>query len=793
MAVETAPSGVFGASIKRREDPRLISGNGTFLDDVKLPGMTHAAILRSPYAHAAIKSVNLEAARAAPGVLGVFAGADLSHINPLPLAMPAGGVENNGHTPRALAIDKVRFQGEPVAVVVAERLDLANDALRLIEVEYEPLPTVVDAEKALEDDSPKLHDGIMGNRVYHWEAGDRDAADQAIAGADVVVRHRIHNQRLIPNAMEARGSIGLYTPGEDSYTLWATSQAPHVHRILVAAFVLGIPEHKLRVITPQDLGGGFGSKIFTYYDMPLVLFLAKKLGRPVKFVETRRENYLATTHGRDLIHYVEAAAKRDGTITGLKVRCVANLGAYCSTIAPGVVATLYGRMVSGPYRFPAIHSEIDAVYTNTMMVDAYRGAGRPEATYMLERTMDLVAGELGLDPAEVRRKNFIQPEQFPYTPPSLGMVPYDSGNYAGTLDKALQVANYQQLRRDQEEARKQGRLMGIGLASYVEICGVAPSKWIQGQGWGGPLGESAQVRVFATGKVQVTTGSLNHGQGHETTMAQIVAHEFGIPFDDIDVLHGDTNGQAFGLGTYGSRSAAVGGTAMQMSARKVKDKMVRIGAHMLEASVEDVEYRDGKVQVKGAPDRGKAFGEISMGAWLASGLPEGEEGGLEAVSFYDPPDCTFPFGTHLAVVEIDPATGLVELKRYLAVDDVGEVINPMIVDGQLHGGIAQGLGQALYEGAVYDENGSLLSGSMMDYVVPKADQVPNYELDRTVTPSPVNPMGVKGAGEAGTIVSTPTVANAVFDALAPLGIKDLDMPLSSQRVWRAIQSAGQGR
>jgi carbon-monoxide dehydrogenase large subunit len=407
--------------------------------------------------------------------------------------------------------------------------------------------------------------------------------------------------------------------------------------------------------------------------------------------------------------------------------------------------------------------------------------------------MDRVARELGMDPAELRRKNFIQPEEFPYTPPKLGMVPYDSGNYQAALDEAVEVANYQQLRREQEEARRQGRLMGIGLASYVEICGVAPSQWIQSQGWGGPLGESAQVRVFATGKVQVSTGTLPHGQGHETTMAQIVAHEFGIPYEDIEVIHGDTNGQPFGLGTYGSRSAAVGGTAVQLSARKIKDKIVRIGAHLLEAAVEDVEYRDGKVQVKGAPDRAKAFGEISMAAWLASNLPAGEEGGLEAVSFYDPPDCTFPFGTHLAVVELEPDTGLVELKRYLAVDDVGRVINPMIVDGQLHGGIAQGVGQALFEGAVYDDDGNLLSGSMMDYVVPKAEHLPNYELSRTVTPSPANPMGVKGVAETGTIVATPTVANAVFDALAPLGVKDLDMPFMPQRVWRAIQAASGGR
>jgi len=779
---------LFGASVKRREDQRLISGTGTFLDDISPPNLAYVAILRSPHAHARIDSVKLDAARQHPGVLGAFAGSDFEAVNPLPLAMPVGGVEMNGHTPRTLAIDKARYQGEPVAAVVAESQDIADDAVRLIEVGYEVLPATVDAEAALKDGAPALHEGEMGNKVFHWEAGDKDAMDKALAGADVVVSHRIHNQRLVPNAMETRGSIALYNRGEDSYTLWTTSQAPHVHRILVAAFVMGIPEHRLRVITPQDLGGGFGSKIFVYYDMPLVLSLAKLVGRPVKFVESRQENYLATTHGRDLVHYIDAAVKRDGTVTGLKVRCVANLGAYCSTIAPGVVATLYGRMISGPYHFPAVHSEIDAAYTNTMMVDAYRGAGRPEATYLIERTMDLVSRELDMDPAEVRRKNFIRPDEFPYTPPELGMLAYDSGDYEKTLDKALETVDYQDLRRQQKEARKEGRLFGIGVGSYVEICGVAPSQWIQNEGWGGPLGESAHIRVFATGMVQVSTGSVPQGQGHETTMAQIVAHEFGIPFENVEVLHGDTQGQPFGLGTYGSRSAAVGGTALYMCAGKIKEKMVRIGAHMLEAAVEDVEYKAGAVSLKGVPDASKAFGDISMAAWLASGLPPGEEGMLEATSFYDPPNCTFPFGTHIAVVEIEPETGVVEVTRYTAVDDVGPVINPMIVDGQLHGGIAQGIGQALYEKAVYDENGQLLSGSMLDYTVPRADQLLSYELARTVTPSPVNPLGVKGVGEAGTIVSTPTVANAVMDALAPLGVHEIDMPFTPDNVWRAMQS-----
>jgi carbon-monoxide dehydrogenase large subunit len=778
---------VFGASIKRREDPRLITGKGSFLDDVRLPGMLHVAVLRSAHAHARIKRIDYGKALGIPGVEAVVTGADFADVNPLPCAMPAGGVENKIATPRVLATDRVRHLGEGVAAVVASDPYTAHVALELIEVEYEPLPAVVDAEQALQPGAPQLHDDIPSNLVYHWTAGDEDATNAAFQQAEVEVHHRLRNQRLIPNAIEPRGAVGLYDPGADSYTLWATSQAPHVHRILVAAFVLGIPEHKLRVITPLDMGGGFGSKIFTYTDMPLVLVLARKLGRPVKWVETRRENYLATTHGRDMIHDIDVAAKRDGTVLGLRVRAIANVGAYLSTISPGVIATLYGRMVSGPYRIPAIWSEIRAVYTNTALVDAYRGAGRPEATYLLERTMDLLAHELGMDAAEVRRKNFIPPDAFPYTPPKLGMLPYDTGNYAQTLQKALEVVGYQELRREQEEGRKQGRLVGVGLSSYVEVCGVAPSAWIQKEGWGGPLWESAQIRVHATGKVQLVIGTLPHGQGHETTMAQVVAHELRIPMEDIEVLHGDTAGQAFGLGTYGSRSAAVGGAAVSLCAAKIREKVLRIGAHLLEVAPDDVEYRDGKVQVKGAPEQAKAFGDITLQAWLGSNLPSGEEPGLEASTFFDPPDCTFPFGTHAAVVEIDPETGQVNLRRYVAVDDVGPVINPMIVDGQVHGGIAQGVAQALFEGAVYGENGELMSGSMMDYAIPKASDLPIYETQRTVTPSPVNVLGVKGAGETGTIASTPAVVNAVVDALQPLGITNLDIPVTAERVWRAIQ------
>ncbi len=791
MAIAESPTEtkLVGQSVKRKEDPRLITGGGQYLDDIKLPNTAHVAILHSPHAHARIRSIDTSAARALPGVIDVITGADLKDsVNPLPCAMPAGGVENHLVPHRVLAVDKVRFTGDNVAAVVAESPYIARDALDLIVVDYEVLPAVVDQEKAMADGAPQLHDEAPGNICMHWTASDAEGTDAAIKGAEVVVRQRFRNQRLIPTPMETRGAMARYDAGTGETTIWMTSQAPHVHKILLAAFVLGIPEHKLRCIAPE-VGGGFGAKIFLYADMAIVAVLAKRTGRPVKYVETRSENYVVTTHGRDHIQDVELSATRDGRITGLRVRCMANLGAYLSTIAPGVVATLFGSMVSGPYKIPNIFSEIYGVYTNTAMVDAYRGAGRPEATYLIERMVDLLAAELKMDPAEVRRKNFIQPQDFPYTPPKLGMLPYDSGEYAKTLDVALQKSGYAELRRRQEEARAQGRLVGIGLASYVEICGVAPSAWIQKEGWGGPLYESAQVRVLATGKVIATTGTSPHGQGHETTFAQIVADQFGIGMDDVEVVHGDSAGAPFGLGTYGSRSLAVGGSALVKASQKVREKIMAIGAHLLEVAPEDVEYTGGAVSVKGTPGRQKTFGEIAMAAWLGTSLPPGMEGQLEATGVFDPPDCTFPFGTHICEVEIDRETGRPTITRYVAVDDVGPVINPMIVDGQVHGGIAQGIGQALYEGAVYDDNGQLLSGSMTDYTVPKTTDVPRFDLDRTVTPSPVNPLGSKGAGETGTIVSTPTVVGAVMDALSPLGIRHIDMPLTAQTIWKAMQAA----
>jgi carbon-monoxide dehydrogenase large subunit len=786
-----APEKLVGKPLRRREDPKLMTGDGHFLDDIRLPGMAHAAILRSPVAHAKIKSIDTSRARAMPGVIGVFTGEDLADVNPLPCAWQAAGVDNNVATPRLLALGEVRQVGDPVAVVVAESVYQANDAVEAIDVEFDELAVVVDSRDAIADGAPQLHENAPNNIVMHWTCGtDAETVDKALTDAEVRVSQSIFNQRLIPTAMEPRGSVGVYDPGTQEYTLWATSQAPHVHKLLAAAFVLGVPEQKIRVIAP-DVGGGFGSKIFLYFDMPLVLWLAKKLDRPVKYFEDRSENYLHTTHGRDHHTDIEIGATKDGKITALKVSTLANLGAYLSTIAPGIPTTLYGRMVAGCYKIPNIHVDVKGVYTNTAMVDAYRGAGRPEATFVIERTCDLVADATGIDPAEIRRRTFIQPEDFPYDT-GVGMLPYDSGNYAPALDKALAHAGYDGLLREQAARRENGsqKLLGIGLSSYVEVCGVAPSKWIglSGEGWGAGLWESADVRVYLTGKVTVTTGSLPHGQGHETTFAQLVSDELGVPYDDIEIEHSDTKGTPFGFGSYGSRSLAVGGTAVYKSVQKVVEKAKLLAAHMLEAAPEDIVYENGKAWVKGTPDAAKTIQDIALQAHIAYDLPAGMEPGLEAVTYYDPPNCTFPFGTHVCVVEVDRNTGVVEIVKYVGVDDVGNVINPMIVEGQLHGGIAQGIAQAMYEGAAYADNGELITATLNDYAIPKASMLPRYELGHTVTTTDVNPMGAKGAGEAGTIGSTPAVANAVVDALSHLGVKHVDMPFTPERIWRAMQN-----
>jgi carbon-monoxide dehydrogenase large subunit len=792
--IEEPTTDVIGARLKRVEDPRLITGAAKYIDDLKLPGMAYVAILRSPHAHARINGIDTTRAAALPGVVAVCTGKDFEHLPALPCAWQAAGVENFVATPRVLEIDRVTFTGAGVAAVVAETRAAAEDALALIAVDWEPLETVVDPERAVAEGAPQLHDVAARNIVMEWQCGDGEATDNALAEAEVVVEQRLVNQRLLPTPMEGRGAVAEYDPGAGSYTVWMTSQCPHIMRLLMTAFVFGIPETKIRCIAPQ-VGGAFGTKIFLYPEYVLVAALAEKLGRPVKWIESRRENYAATTHGRDHVTYLRVGAKRDGTITALKAKTYANLGGILSTIAPGIPTTLYGRMLSGAYRIPNIHCEVTGVYTNTGMVDAYRGAGRPEATYAVERAVDLVARELDLDPVEVRRANFIPPDAFPYDPAGiLAGLEYDSGDYDKTLTRALELLDYDDFRARQAEARQQGRYLGVGFSTYVEICGVAPSAWIGtvGQGWGASMWESANVRVHLTGKVVVTTGSLSHGQGHETTLTQIAASELGVPVEDVTVELGDTLGTPFGYGSYGSRSAAVGGVALYQSLQRIKAKARRIAAHMLEAHPDDVELENGRAFVKGSPATGKTIQEIAGAAALGYDLPEGEEPFLDDTSYYDPPNCTFPFGAHIAVVAVDAETGEVKVERYVAVDDVGSVINPMIVDGQLQGGIVQGVAQALSEGAVYDEHGQLLTSSLMEYAVPKADFLPRIELDRTETPTTVNPLGVKGVGEAGTIASTPAVVNAVMDALAPLRIRHVDMPLTPERVWRAMQATKNG-
>jgi carbon-monoxide dehydrogenase large subunit len=772
-----------GAAIKRKEDPRFITGRGTYVDDLALTGMVYAAMVRSPYPHARIKSINVEKAKAMPGVVAVYTGKDIQ-INPLPLAWPLPGQKGSPRLP--LARDKVVHAGEIVAVVVAEDRYLAEDAAEQVEVEYEELPSVADIRKAIEPGAPTVHDDAPGNVAFEWSLGDQAATDEAFQRADRVVRLELVNQRLVPNAIEPRAALAQYDPGRDEYTLWVTSQNPHVERLLISAFIMGIPEHKLRVIAP-DVGGGFGSKIPTYGEECIVLWLSRQLGRPVKWTAKRSESFLSDAHGRD--HYTEAelALDNDGRVLGLRVKTLANMGAYINLFNTAVPTFLYAPLLSGQYRIPAIYCHVTGVFTNTVPIDALRGAGRPEACYVIERLMDVAARELGMDPAEIRRRNFIPADAFPYQTPVASV--YDSGNYEGALEKALAAADYQRLRQEQEELRKQGRYIGIGIACYIEACGVAPSKLVGQLGAQAGLWESALVRVHPTGRVTVFTGSHSHGQGHETTFAQIVAEELGVSLDDVEVVHGDTEAVPMGMGTYGSRSLAVGGSAIVVALNKVKDKARRIAAHLLEAAPEDIEFRDGRFSVRGVPDRSIEWPMVALQAYLAHNLPEGMEPGLEASGFYDPVNFTFPFGTHVSVVEVDPDTGQVKILRYVAVDDAGNIINPLVFDGQVHGGIAHGIGQALLEWGQFDEDGRPITASFMEYTMPRASHLPSFETQVQVTPCPHNPLGAKGIGEAGTIAASPCIVNAVVDALAPLGIRHLDMPLTPPRVWRAIQEA----
>ena len=776
---------LFGKAIKRREDPRFITGRGQYVDDVKLPGMTYAAFVRSPHAHARIKKVDAAAARKVAGVLAVYAGEDVQ-VGGLPCGWMLPGIKVPARP--ALAQGKVRYVGEPVAIVIGETPFAAKDGAEAVRVQYEALPGVADGKKAHAPGAPQLFDEIPKNQCFYWTIGDKASTDAAFASAATVVTQPLVNQRLIPNAIEPRACVASYAPGTGDLTLWVTSQNPHVHRLLMAAFVLAIPETKMRVISP-DVGGGFGSKIFVYNEEVVVSWASRTLGRPVKWTAERRESFLNDAHGRDHVTEAAMAFDREGKITGLRVKTHANLGAYLSTFAPLIPSYLYGPLLSGVYKIPAIFCEVWGMLTNTAPVDAYRGAGRPEATYLLERTMDRAARQLRLDPVELRRKNFIPPftDGTPYQTPVA--FAYDSGDYAPALRRALELAGYEQARRDQAAARAKGRYIGIGVSTYIEACGPAPSAVAGSLGAGAGLWESGQVRVHPAGSVTVYTGSHSHGQGHETTFAQVVADQLGIPMEQVEVVHGDTAQIPFGMGTYGSRSACVGGSAIVKCLDKIKEKGRKIAAHLLEAGEQDLDFKDGAWSVKGSPDRKKAWGEVALMAYLAHNLPQGMEPGLEATSFYDPVNFTFPFGAHVAVVEVDAETGAVKLVKYTAVDDVGRVINPMIVDGMVHGGIAQGVGQALWEHGVYGDDGQLLSATMMDYAMPKADGLPSYTTDRTVTPSPINPLGVKGAGETGTIASTPAVANAVIDALAPFGVTHLDLPLTPQKIWKAVAAA----
>ena len=778
-------SRIFGSGIRRREDPRLITGSAAYTDDLTLPGMVHAAILRSPHAHARIKKIDVSKARAAEGLVAVFTGADTQDVlKPIPCAwlIPNSAIKAVPYP--AIAKGVVRYVGDAVAVVVAENRYQAQDALDLIDVEYDPLPVVIDPQKAMEPGAPQLHADAPGNQAFHWVASGGDV-EVAFDEAEVIVKERIVQPRLIPNAIEPRSAVAQYVGASGELTLWTTTQAPHIARFLCSV-VSGVPEDKLRVVAPE-VGGGFGSKAAFYPDYATVVFCAMKLGRSVKWTETRNENYQATTHGRDHVEEAELAATKDGTITGLRCRVWAGMGAYLSTAAPGCPTILHGLMYSGAYRIPAIKSEVYGVFTTGTPVEIYRGAGRPEATFLVERLVNRLADQLGVDPVEVRRKNLIP--RFDNGHDVATGLTYDSGDYEKALKMALEEVNYTELRQEQARLREQGRYLGIGVTTYVEICGLGPSQVAGAVGFGGGLWESASIRFHPTGKVDVTTGASPHGQGEETTFAQIVADALGVDVNDVKVAHGDTANTPMGWGTYGSRTTAVAGSAVAVSARKIKDKAKVIAAHLLEAAVEDIDYADGRFFVKGSPDKHKTIQDIALMANVAWNYPQGLEPGLEATTFYDPPNFTFPFGTQIAVVEVDPEDGHIDLRRYVAVDDCGPQINPMIVEGQIHGGVVQGVGPALWEGAVYDDTGQLLTSSLMDYAIPRADMLPDIEAHSTVTPSPRNPLGVKGIGEAGTIGSTVTVYNAVMDALKPFSVSSINMPMTPERVWRAIQDA----
>ncbi len=777
-----------GKSRKRNEDVRLIRGEGHYTDDMKLPGMLYACFVRSPHAHARIAGIHTDAAQQLPGVQAVFTGkhtrGDLGDI-PTAWIPPNADMKMTPHP--ALAYEEVRYAGDAVAVVVADSPALAQDGADLVTVDYEPLGVITNPRDAIDPQAPAVHAGISGNVAFHWHAGEN--LDGVMNQAEVVVRHEFRQQRLIPNAMEPRCAVAQWQHATGELTLWVTTQNPHIHRLLLSG-ILGVPEQKLRVVA-IDVGGAFGSKIACYPDEVVVSWAARKLNRPVKWTETRTENFLVTSHGRDHVQEVELAGTKDGQIQGIRVKAYANMGAYLSTAAPGVPTILFGLIVNGAYAIPHASAEVFGMLTHTTPVDAYRGAGRPEATFLIERMVDLYAEAIGMDPLAVRERNLIHADKFPYTNPFA--LQYDSGNYQGALAKALTMLDYPAFRREQEALRAQGKYVGIGFSTYVEMCGLGPSEVAGAVGFQGGLWESATVRVHPTGKVTVFTGASPHGQGEETTFAQIAGQELGIDPGDIEVVHGDTAKISMGWGTYGSRTTVVGGAALHMADQKVIEKAKKIAAHTLEVGEDDLAFEDGVFAVKGLPERRVTFQEAALSAYLAWSLPAGMEPALEGTAFYNPENFTYPFGTHIAVVSVDPETGDVDLMRYIAVDDVGVVINPMVVEGQIHGGLVQGIGQALYEGAEYDEQGQLLTGSLLDYSLPKARFFPRFETAHTETPSPHNPLGVKGVGETGAIASPPAIVNAVMDALRPFHIDDVPMPLTPHKIWKAIQHPKEAR
>ncbi|MFF5287986.1 xanthine dehydrogenase family protein molybdopterin-binding subunit [Paractinoplanes globisporus] len=777
-----------GAGRLRKEDARLITGRTQWTDNITLPGMLHMAILRSPFASARITSIDVSAALDRPNVVAAFTGADVADVQgSLPCAWPV--TEDIVHPDRPpLAVDAVRYHGEAVAVVVARDRSSAMDALEAIDVDYEPLTPVLDLEEALADGSPLVHPDKGTNKSYTWifdSAAAGTGTDAAAADAEVVIERRYVQQRLIPAFMEPRSVI--VDPGAGEYTIWSATQIPHILRVFYA-LLTGTPEHKVRVIAP-DVGGGFGGKLQVTPEELITFMAARRIGRPVKYTETRSDTMLSAHHGRDMIQDVRLTARRDGTVTGISVKLIANMGAYLGLVGPGV-PILGAFMYNGIYKFPAYRFECTGVFTNTVITDAYRGAGRPEATYALERAMDDLGVELGLDPIEVRRRNWIKKEEFPFTTVA-GLV-YDSGDYDAATAKALALLGYDKLRAEQADRRASGDpvQLGIGTSTYTEMCGLAPSRILGALRYAAGGWETAAVRVLPTGKVEVVTGTSPHGQGHETAWSQIVADELGVDFDDVEVLHGDTRSSYKGLDTYGSRSLAVGGIALVEACRKVRDKARTVAAHMLECSPDDLEFTGGAFRVRGTPDAAKTIADAAFAVFAAHDLPDGIEASLDADATFDPQTFSFPHGTHLCAVEVDTRTGRVDIRKYVAVDDVGKVINPTIVEGQVHGGVAQGIAQALHEEAVYDESGTLVTGSFVDYTPPTAADLPDIVADRTETPATTHPLGVKGVGEAGAIAATPAVVNAIVDALRPFGVRDVPMPCTPERVWRAIRAGG---